>query len=248
VVPDVLSAIQATGLLKEWKMLPMSLTNAPAVFQAEMNKLFGPHLNKFVCIYLDDILVFSQTEADHLKHLCLVLDRLKASGLKAKLSKCEFFKKELKILGHIVSEEGTRPNPAKVVVVQDWPTPQTVYDVRSFLRLANYFRKFIRGYAALTSPLTHLLKGLNKSDKKVKLVHLGRLPPAQAEEMKQQFLTRWSGECQEAFNDLKTALTTAPVRVLPNFDQHFEVVTDACEVPPAIGGGLLQNDHPIAFY
>jgi hypothetical protein len=117
--------------------------------------------------------------------------------------------------------------------------------VRSFLGLANYFRKFIRGYAARTSPLTNLLKGLNKSDKKGKLVHLGWLPPAR---VKQQFLTRWTEEFQAAFNDLKTALTTAPVLVLPNFDQHFELVTDACEIPPAIGGVLLQNDHPIAFY
>jgi hypothetical protein len=89
---------------------------------------------------------------------------------------------------------------------------------------------------------------LNKSDKKGKLVHLGRLPPAQAEELKQHFLTRWTKECHAAFNGLKPALTTAAVLVLPNFDQHFEMVTDACEGPPAIGGVLLQNDHPIAFY
>jgi hypothetical protein len=103
----------------ELKVLPMGLTNAPAVFQAEMNKVFGPHLNKCVCIYLDDVLVFSKTEEDHFQHLQLVLDILKRHDLKAKLSKCEFFQKELKFLGHIVSEAGMRPDPAKVAVIRD---------------------------------------------------------------------------------------------------------------------------------
>jgi hypothetical protein len=182
-----------------------------------------------VCIYLDDVLIFSKTEEGHFQHIRWVLDILEKNGLKAKNSKCEFFKNELNFLGHIVSENGMKPNPAKVAVIEEWPTPQTVYDVRSFLGLANYFRKFIRGYAAITAPLTDLLKGINKQDKKGKLVHLGKLPAAEAEALKQQFLSQWTTNCQQAFTDLKTALTTAPVLTMPDFEQHFEVVTDACE-------------------
>jgi hypothetical protein len=232
----------------EWKVLPMGLTNAPAVFQTKMNTLFGKHVNRWVCIYLDDVLIFSKTEEEHFQHIRWVLDILQKNGLKAKNSKCEFFKTELKFLGHIVSENGMKPDPAKVAVIEEWPTPKTVYDVRSFLGLANYFRKFIRGYAAITAPLTDLLKGINKQDKKGRLVHLGKLPAAEAEALKQQFLSQWTTTCQRAFTDLKTALTTAPVLTMPDFEQHFEVVTDACDIPPAIGGVLLQEGHPVAFY
>jgi hypothetical protein len=232
----------------EWKVLPMGLTNAPAVFQAQMNQMLGPHLNRFVCIYLDDILIFSKTEDEHFHHLQQVLHTLRQKELKAKLSKCDFFKDELKFLGHIVSAKGIQPDPAKVAVVSDWPTPKTIYDVRSFLGLANYFRKFIRGYAAISAPLTDLLKGVNKQEKKGRLIHLGKLPMAEAQKLLQQFLLRWTATCQHAFTNLKNALTSAPVLVMPDFEKHFEVVTDACEIPPAIGGVLLQDAHPVAFY
>jgi hypothetical protein len=225
----------------EWKVLPMGLTNAPAVFQAQMNQMVGPHLNRFVCIYLDDILIFSKTEDEHFHHLQQVLHTLRQKELKAKLSKCDFFKDELKFLGHIVSAKGIQPDPAKVAVVSDWPTPKTIYDVRSFLGLANYFRKFIWGYAAISATLTDLLKGVNKQEKKGRLIHLGKLPMAEAQKLQQQFLLRWTETCQHAFTTLKNALTSAPVLVMPDFEKHFEVVTDACEIPPAIGGVLRLN-------
>jgi hypothetical protein len=181
-------------------------------------------------------------------HSQQVLDTLSQRGLKAKLSKCDFFKAELKFLGHIVSAKGIQRDPAKVAVVLDWPTPKTVYDVRSFLELANYFRKFIRGYAAISAPLTDLLKGVNKQEKKGRLIHLGKLPLAETQKLQQQFLLRWTETCQHAYTTLKNALTSAPVLVMPDFEKYFEVVTDACEIPRAIGGVLLQDAHPVAFY
>jgi hypothetical protein len=123
-----------------------------------------------------------------------------------------------------------------------------VYDVHSFLGLANYFRKYIRAYAAVSAPLTDLLKGIQKQDKKGRSVHLGKLFPTEVEKLRQHFFTRWTPVCQEAFNAFKTALITAPVLAMPDFAKHFEVVTDACQIPPAVGGVLLQDNHPVAYF
>lgn len=232
----------------EWKVLPMGITNAPAVFQAAMHKLFGPYLNRFVCIYLDDVLIFSRSEAEHFEHLRIVLDLLRRVDLRCKLRKCEFFKKELKFLGHIVSAAGIKPDPGKVAVVQDWPVPQTVFEVRSFLGLANYFRKYIRSFAATASPLTDLLKGISKQEKKGKLIRWGRLPKEEADRMRATFLEQWTPQCQRAFDDLKRALVTAPVLKLPDFSKPFELVSDGCEIPPAVGAVLLQEERPVAYY
>ena len=237
----------------EYKVLPMGLSNAPAVFQAAMhfiamNKVFGPLLNKCVCVYLDDILVFSKTPEDHLQHLEKVLTILKQQNLKAKRKKCEFFKPELKFLGHIVSASGMRPDPAKVATVKDWPTPVSAYEVRSFLGLANYFRKYIRAYSAIAAPLTDLLKGLDASDRKGKLLRWTRLPPAEVEAIKAAFAPRWTSACADAFECLKQALTSAPVLTLPDLAKPFELVCDACECPPAVGAVLLQDGKPNCFH
>ena len=226
----------------------MGLSNAPAVFQSAMNQIFGPLLNRCVCVYLDDILIFSKTEKEHLRHLEQVLALLRKHDLKAKMAKCEFFKPELKFLGHIVSVDGMRPDPAKVATVRDWPTPVSVYEVRSFLGLANYFRKYIRGYSTVAAPLTDLLKGIHKQDKQGKLLRFNRLPPAQVTRLKAEFATRWSPACATAFAALKDALTEAPVLVPPNLDAPFELIADACECPPAVGAVLVQHDRPVAYY
>ena len=232
----------------EWRVLPFGLCNAPALFQATMNRLFAGQLNKFVCVYLDDILIYSRTEAEHLKHLRIVLDVLRQHNYKARLSKCEFFKDELKFLGHVVSTDGIKPDPAKVQVVTDWPRPRSVYEIRSFLGLANYFRRFIRSYAKIASPLTDLLKGIPSTDKKGKLLQWGKLSAEQARSVEQSFIAKWTPQCAQAFSVLKQALVSAPVLALPDFSRSFTVVCDACTAAPAVGGVLLQDRHPVAFF
>jgi len=232
----------------EYKVLPMGLTNAPAVFQTQMNKMFSPLLNSCVLIYLDDLLIFSKSVEDHLRDLRAVLSLLRQNKLRLKLRKCEFFKRELKFLGHVVSARGIYPDPAKVAVIRDWPTPKTVMELRAFLGLANFFRKYIQGYAATCAPLNNLLKGLSKQEKKGKYARMHKLSDSALSTLQSQFKARWTSACDEAFASLQTALTTAPVLVLPDSDKHKEVVVDACQVPPAIGGVLLQEGRPVAFY
>ena len=232
----------------EWKVLPMGLCNAPAVFQSTMNRIFGPYMNKFVCVYLDDILVYSRDAEEHLEHLQKVFALLREHNLKAKAKKCEFFKQELKFLGHIVSGRGMRPDPKKVETVTQWPTPQSVFDVRAFLGLANYFRRYIQGYARIALPLNGLLKGLDKKDRKGKLMRWGRLPAAQVQQLHADFAKKWTAQCETAFQTLKHALVSAPVLKLPTPGIEYELVTDACEAAPAIGAVLLQEGRPIAYY
>ena len=232
----------------EYKVLPMGLTNAPAVFQYAMNEIFADMINVNVCVYLDDILVYSDTEAEHFRHLEEVLTRLRKHDLKAKAAKCEFFKPELKFLGHIVSAAGMRPDPKKVQAVTDWPTPESVYEVRSFLGLANYFRKYIQGYSSIAAPLFDLLKGLPSTDRKGKLLRWNRLPPAEVTRLKADFAARWTSACATAFDGLKQALTSAPVLVLPDPEKRFELICDACECPPAVGSVLLQEGRPVSYY
>ena len=221
----------------EWKVLPMGLTNAPATFQALMNRLFAPYLNKFVCVYLDDILIYSRTPEEHLEHLRCVLAVLREQKLYAKLKKCDFNLNELKFLGHIVGNGGVRVDPAKVAAVQEWPVPTDGHQVRQFIGLATYFRKFIQGFSVMARCLHDLTKGVPG------VAHVRRTkgtvscPPFS-----------WTPQCQEAFDNIKHALTHAPVLVLPDYSpdaERFEVVADASMF--GIGAVLLQGKRPIAF-
>jgi hypothetical protein len=231
----------------EYKVLPVGPTNAPAVFQAAVNRVFGRHLN-IVCVYLDDIQFFSNSAIEHLRHLEEVLKLLQQHKLKAKLKKFEFFRPELKFLGHIISSQGMRPDPCKVATVIDWPTPVSVYEVRSFWGLANFIRKYIRAHSGIVAPLTDLLRGLDKQDKKGKLLRYNKLPSEQVRRLIKDFAQKWTPRCQHAFQTIKQALTSAPVLVLPDFAKPFEVVCDACEVPPAVGAVLLKEGRPVAVY
>ena len=187
--------------LYEYTVMSFGLTNAPATFMRLMNSVFMEYLDKFVVIYIDDILIYSKTEEEHAEHLRLVLAKLREHRLYAKFSKCEFWLKELIFLGHVVSAKGVAVIPDKVQTVLEWKTPNSVKHVRSFLEMAVYYRRFIENFSKLAKPMTDLLK----KDKKFE----------------------WSEKAEEAFQVLKTNLTTAPVLVLPNTSKDFVIFCDA---------------------
>ena len=204
----------------QFKVLSFGLTNAPATFQGVMNRIFQQHLEKFVLVYLDDILVFSKTQEEHLEHLRKAFEILRENNkLFAQLTKCRFAKSELEYLGHVVGKDGIKVDPRKIETVTTWARPNDVSQLRSFLGLSNYFRRFIQGYSTLVAPLTHLTR------KDVKYI--------------------WTKQCQESFDGVKYALTHAHVLSLPIFGERFEVICDASLL--GIRAVLLQNGRPIAF-
>jgi hypothetical protein len=203
----------------QFRVLIKGLTNAPASFQTAMNSIFHPYLQKFVVIYLDDILIYSRTEKEHKAHVCLVLDVLKREKFYVCKAKSTFAAEEIKFLGHIVNSEGIRPDPKKVEVVQNWPVPKNVHEVRSFLSLANYFRKFISNYLKVAASLTNLTK--------------------------KSHVWAWTGKCQDAFEKLKHLLTEALLLRPPDESKTYRVVTDAADI--GLGRVLLQDGHPMAY-
>jgi Reverse transcriptase (RNA-dependent DNA polymerase) len=143
--------VQKTGFVTpvgtyQFKVLSMGLCNSPAAFMKAMNDIFKDQIGKFLCVYLDDLLIYSKNDAEHLQHLEIVLGILRKNKLYAKLKKCEFQQPSLKFLGHIVSADGLKVDPSKVAVINNWPRPRTNKELRSFLGLANYFRRFLQGY------------------------------------------------------------------------------------------------------
>ena len=140
----------------EFLVMPFGLTNAPAVFMDYMNRIFRPYLDQFVVVFIDDILVYSRSKVEHEQHLRTVLNVLRDRQLYAKLSKCEFWLSEVKFLGHVVSQQGVFVDPSKVEAVLNWKRPETVFEVRSFLGLAGYYRRFIQNFSRIALPLTKL--------------------------------------------------------------------------------------------
>jgi hypothetical protein len=217
------TAFKTTAGLYEYKVLCFGLANAPSVFQAIMNKIFSSRnlLNKCVLVYMDDILIFSRTKAEHLKHIEAVFKVLQAESLSAKLKKCQFFRPEVAFLGHIISAEGIKPDPDKILAVQEWPAPKTQTELRGFLGLTNYFRRFIRGYSHIAAPLLNLTK--KDAGNSVLL----------------------TSECLAAFTQLKDMLAKAPVLRVPDFTKPFRLVTDASQV--GMGGVLTQDGQAVAY-
>ncbi|KAM1160926.1 hypothetical protein TB2_000069 [Malus domestica] len=203
----------------EYKVMPFGLTNAPATFCTLMNKVFHPYLDKFVVVYIDDIVVYSKTLEEHVKHLRIVFKTLREHELYVKKEKCSFATKEVEFLGHKIKEGKLMMEKGKIKAIQEWEPPTKVPTLRSFLGLANYYRRFIKGYSAIAAPLTDLLKK-NKA-------------------------WEWTDRCQEAFERLKKALMEEPVLRLPDLSKPFELHTDASDF--AIGGVLMQEGHPIAY-
>ena len=199
--------------------MPFGLTNAPSTFQATMNRLFLPYLRKFVIVFFDDILVYSTTLTTHLEHLECVFACLQAHKFYVKRSKCVFGAATVEYLGHIISGRGVEMDPKKVAAVREWPVPKSQRQVRGFLGLAGYYRRFVQGYAAMVSPLTDLLR-------------------------KDGF--KWEERETTAFEALKQQLCTAPILSLPDFEETFVVETDASS--EGIGAVLMQNNRPICYF
>jgi hypothetical protein len=199
----------------------MGLTNSPAVFSKAMNDIFRDCIGKYMVLYLDDLCIFSKSEEEHIQHLATVLSILRKNKLFAKLKKCEFLKPSLKFLGHIVLADGLKVDPIKVAVIRDWPRPKTNKELRSFLGLANYFRKFVQGYSSLVAPL-------------IKLTTKDKLSADD-----------WSEQCERAFNGVKMMLTNAPVLVLPDPDKPYVVISDASVNGT---GAILMQEGKVCAY
>ena len=160
-----------------------------------------PELDKFIVVFIDDILIFYKNEKEHAEHLRIVLQRLMEHKLYAKFSKCEFWLKKVQFLGHVISEDGISVDPSKIRDVLDWKTPETVPEIRSFLGLAGYYRRFVPDFSKIARPMTELLK------KGVKFV--------------------WDDKCDQAFQTLRKLLTSAPVMAQPDITRPFDVYCDA---------------------
>ena len=199
--------------------MSFGLTNALAYFMYLMNKVFMEYLDKFVVVFIDDILVFSKDEEEHEKHLRLVLEKLREHKLYAKFSKCEFWLKKVSFLGHVISEGGIAVDPGKVKDVLDWKPPQNVSEIRSFLGLAGYYRRFIQDFSKIAKPMT-------------KLLEKGR-----------EF--KWSDECQVSFEELRSKLTSAPILVLPDITQSFDIYCDASR--QGLGCVLMKGGKVVSY-
>ncbi|XP_066351740.1 uncharacterized mitochondrial protein AtMg00860-like [Miscanthus floridulus] len=184
-----------------------------------MNDVLWPFLRRFVLVFFDDILIYSQTWAEHLRHLRVVLTALRQQQLFVKRSKCAFGEPSVSYLGHIISASGVAMDPAKVQAIRDWPIPRSARAVRGFLGLAGYYRKFVHNYGAVAAPLIALLK-------------------------KEGF--SWNDAAAAAFDDLKAAVTSAPVLAMPDFAKPFTIKCDASS--HGFGAVLIQEGHPIAFF
>jgi len=203
----------------EFLVMSFGLTNALAAFMDLMNRVFRNFLDSFVIVFIDDILIYSKSEDDHMNHLRIVLQVLKDYQLYAKFSKCEFWLRSVAFLGHIISSEGIEVDPKKTDAVKSWPRPLSPSDIRSFLGLAGYYRRFVEGFSSIASPLTALTQKKSKFE--------------------------WSESCEKSFQLLKDKLTSAPVLTLPEGTEGFVVYCDASRV--GLGCVLMQHGKVIAY-
>jgi hypothetical protein len=203
----------------EFKVMPFGLTNAPTTFQELMNTVLAPVLRKYALVFVDDILIYNRSLEEHIQHLVEVFSILKEHKLYLKQSKCSFAQQSLEYLGHIISSSGVAKDPDKVQAVAAWPVPTNVRQLRGFLGLSGYYRKFIRNYGVISRPLTDLLK--------------------------KNTLFHWTSHHQHSFEALQQALLSAPMLALPDFTKGFTIETNASA--KGIGAVLMQDNHPIAY-
>jgi len=199
--------------------MPFGVTNAPSVFMDLINRVFHMYLDWFVVVFIDDSLVYSTNHQDHGEHLKTVLGILREKKLYAKLKKCEFWLEEVSFLGHVISKDGIAVDPSKIEAVTNWERPTNVHEIRSFLGLAGYYRRFVKGFSKLSSPLTALTK---------KNAHFV-----------------WDEECEASFQELKQRLVSTPILTLPMESEKFVIYSDASL--KGLGCVLMQQGRVITY-
>jgi hypothetical protein len=205
--------------LYEYIVMSFGLTNVLAYFMYLMNKVFMEYLDKFVVVFIDDILIFSKTEEENEKHLRLVLDKLWSNKLYAKFSKCEFWLTQVAFLGHVMSIGGVSVDQGKVKDVLNWMPPTTASEIQSFLGLAGYYRRFIKDFSKIAKPMTKLLQK-NKD-------------------------FEWTPKCQASFEELRKCLTSMPILVLPDMTKKFDIYCDASR--QGLGCVLMQEGQVVCY-
>ncbi|GJX70773.1 putative nucleotidyltransferase, ribonuclease H [Tanacetum coccineum] len=203
----------------EFQVMPFGLTNAPAVFMDLMNRVCKPYLDKFVIVFIDDILIYSKNKQEHKEHLKIILELLKKEELYAKFSKCEFWIPKVQFLGHVIDSEGIHVDPAKIESIKDWTSPKSPTEIRQFLGLAGYYRRFIEGFSKIAKPMTKL------TQKKVKF--------------------EWGDKQEAAFQLLKQKLCSAPILALPEGSEDFIAYCDASK--KGLGAVLMQREKVISY-
>ncbi|GJU98631.1 putative reverse transcriptase domain-containing protein [Tanacetum coccineum] len=203
----------------EFQVMPFGLTNAPAVFMDLMNRVCKPYLDKFVIVFIDDILIYSKNKQEHEEHLKLILELLKKEELYAKFSKCEFWIPKVQFLSHVIDSEGIHVDPSKIESIKDWASPKSPTEIRQFLGLAGYYRRFIEGFSKIAKPMTKL------TQKKVKF--------------------EWGDKQEAAFQLLKQKLCSAPILALPEGSEDFIAYCDASK--KGLGAVLMQREKVIAY-
>lgn len=217
------TAFSVNGGKYEFTRMPFGLKNAPATFQRVMDCILRDLIGVCCFVYMDDIIIFSSSLQEHAKNLAQVLEKLKDARLKIQLDKCEFFRKETQFLGHTVSEEGVRPNSDKIEAIKQWPMPTCEKEVRQFLGMLGYYRRFIRDFAKIVKPLTALLR------------------------KDMEFLI--TPEVKACFEKCKQLLMLDPVLIYPDFSKEFLLTTDASDyaIGAVLSQGPIGNDRPIAY-
>ena len=203
----------------EFLVMSFRLINALAAFMNLMNHVLRPYLDRFIVVFIDDILVYSKDREDHDTHLRVVLETLRKEQLYAKKSKCEFWLREVSFFGHIISEEGIRVDPKKIEVIIEWKPPRNVTKVRSFLGLAGNYRRFVKGFSMTTTPMTRLLQ------KNVRF--------------------EWSEKFQAIFEKLKAFLTEVPILTQPTYGKEYVIFSDASL--NGLGCILMQEGKVVAY-
>ena len=203
----------------EFTVMPFRLTNAPTAFMDLLYMVFQPYLDQFVMVFVDDILIYSQSEEEHEDHLRIILQALEDHQLYAKFSKCEFGLTEVRFLRHVVLDLGVLVDPEKVEVGTSWETPKSVFEIRSFLGFAGYYRRFIEDFSRLEAPMTRL------TQKGVKF--------------------EWDDLCEKAFQELKIRLTSAPILIVSEQGQRYTMYCDASR--DGLGCVLMQPEMVVAY-